>query len=115
MPSGRSPEFFVRPPPRAQITTPAATPRAEVIDVLWVMTNRRDRLSPRCLRAKAIAAGRRFTAGQRIDTRFQPVLPSISVMLAMSNPRSWDNAFRHPERTGRIPRVENGVPPEAVD
>ena len=68
------------------VTTPSTPPKWSAW--AWVNTTAVMGLLPRCWRAKASAAAEvsRAVSG---STTIQPVLPSISVMLAMSKPRNW--------------------------
>jgi hypothetical protein len=75
---------------RAAASSAAITPNAppKWSAWLWVKITAETGLSPRCLRAKAIAAAA-VSRAVSVSTTIQPVLPSISVMLARSKPRNW--------------------------
>jgi hypothetical protein len=68
------------------VTTPSAPPKWSAW--LCVKTSALTGLSPKCWRAKAIAAAA-VSRVVSVSTTIQPLRPSISVMFARSKPRSW--------------------------
>ena len=75
--------------PRAFASSAEITPSAPPKWSTWlcVKITADTGLSPRCWRAKAMAAAA-VSREVSVSTTIQPVLPSISVMLARSKPRS---------------------------
>jgi hypothetical protein len=90
------------------VTTPERA--AEVVGMAVREDQRRDRLVAQVLARKGHRRGRAL-AEVSASTTIQPVLPSISVMLEMSKPRSWCTPSRTLNRPTAL--VQRGVAPQA--